>query len=1157
MLRPLLIIGAGGSGGKTLRSMRQGLERRLEVNNYKSGIPSAWQFLQIDTTYDGLEFPAPMLDRSTQVQLVVKPGDSHQDLLRRITGNATLSEQQDMLAGFGTLYTAVDPTLGAGQIRGLGKQYGISDASGILNQLRTAVAKLKDPAGIEELRRISRAIGASGVVDTPRAFIISSLGGGSGAGMFLDIAELLKQTDDAAWVKEAIAFLYTGEVFESLGKQGADIAKNTLGAMNEVMSGKWNGAGERTKRLLSHLGLPARPNSKPNEFGASANILIGTKNKSGTDISIGEDGAGQNEVFLTIGEALAAVVTDSTILEWLFQVAFVNIAQRKSALDKSGLAPDPLLSKELNPTFAAAGIGFGQLTLGSDRIVNYVTDALSQKQAQKLLWPALNSELLKDGITNQQLVEEKADQIWPTFLERTGLDERGSQDQIIEKLFPKNWEVDCKQFVNKTVNNGVTDKPLTLQNFARSVWNAWENDHSELLDSIQEEIKKQAREWVPSIQNVFREVAAEELTRSGFLVFSNLIERLQSELTNYSLKELRHEHEDFAKATKGFDQSKFNSYVQEVAEGITGVNKQNKQFLGRIEATFNKVLEFRVKSYVLDLASSLIEDLLANFLEPLLSTLSNARFNLQSQVSDQNNEFNKYPSWGSGIISKRYRNRTIERILIDPSAFESTFEFYAARDSKGAAPFTTSVNWSLVGKAMNEMPGDINEQTLVTVRTPWVTGVRDAQDQMGSAMTKVEWDFHTDLLELSKRNKEWLRDERSAFGQFTKVSIREYVTASGEKPDVKKAREDSFIGEFRRMIKMAEPLVAFNDRAFAHILSVSDVRPANGIIRKSSKIPFSPTSSVGRECTKIIDPEAEQSNDPGFNAAWFDESSTGTSMFAVSTTQGSLPPWAFSSLTTPILEQVAMSRTDQEAWNQFWAGRRTRPLLEAIPLEAEMRKSVMTGWFLSQVFGLVEKRDLPVGRTIEIWNPTLQVPGWSSFPSPLLATKPKDIEKTWWYLPQLLSSIGLALSKFGATGELEALFGYRLLKYIGREVTTSLERRDMWDGGGHGDTLPNGQVLQSTYLKNWINTEELPTSTRSLHKDLTEELSRTPDRKTALITVINKWNQEYEDNWKRLEIIEWHELPETWELRGDISMVFADIITYLGSMDSSSSDTGV
>jgi len=73
MLTPLLIIGLGGSGGKTIRAMKQTLSRKLESAHYTDGLPAAWQFLQIDTTIDGVDYPAPMLP-ADEVHSVVPPG---------------------------------------------------------------------------------------------------------------------------------------------------------------------------------------------------------------------------------------------------------------------------------------------------------------------------------------------------------------------------------------------------------------------------------------------------------------------------------------------------------------------------------------------------------------------------------------------------------------------------------------------------------------------------------------------------------------------------------------------------------------------------------------------------------------------------------------------------------------------------------------------------------------------------------------------------------------------------------------------------------------------------------------------------------------------------------------------------------------------------
>ena len=62
MLRPFLIIGVGGSGGKTLRGIKYQLELKLQQVGWKSGIPAAWQFLHFDTptAQDGVDFAVPV-----------------------------------------------------------------------------------------------------------------------------------------------------------------------------------------------------------------------------------------------------------------------------------------------------------------------------------------------------------------------------------------------------------------------------------------------------------------------------------------------------------------------------------------------------------------------------------------------------------------------------------------------------------------------------------------------------------------------------------------------------------------------------------------------------------------------------------------------------------------------------------------------------------------------------------------------------------------------------------------------------------------------------------------------------------------------------------------------------------------------------------------
>jgi hypothetical protein len=135
----------------------------------------------------------------------------------------------------------------------------------------------------------------------------------------------------------------------------------------------------------------------------------------------------------------------------------------------------------------------------------------------------------------------------------------------------------------------------------------------------------------------------------------------------------------------------------------------------------------------------------------------------------------------------------------------------------------------------------------------------------------------------------------------------------------------------------------------------------------------------------------------------------------------------------------------------------------------------------------------------------------------------------------LLVSAGIALAEFGKSGDPEFIFGYRLLKYLGREVTTTLDGRDQWDGRGSGDALPTGAISQSTFIKDWVITGRKPDDSLELLRLLQSELDKDPDRRAALIATVEKVRAEYAAIWVQDSSVEWQNLPETWELKEDIA----------------------
>ena len=69
MLRPIIMIGCGGSGQKAIRYVRDSVSRHLEHKSWESGFPRAWQFIGIDTLTTQEDPNVPFLPNSDYVSV--------------------------------------------------------------------------------------------------------------------------------------------------------------------------------------------------------------------------------------------------------------------------------------------------------------------------------------------------------------------------------------------------------------------------------------------------------------------------------------------------------------------------------------------------------------------------------------------------------------------------------------------------------------------------------------------------------------------------------------------------------------------------------------------------------------------------------------------------------------------------------------------------------------------------------------------------------------------------------------------------------------------------------------------------------------------------------------------------------------------------------
>ena len=150
MLRPFLLIGVGGSGGKTLRVVRDNLLWQLREAGWpeEEGFPKAWQFLQIDVASapDGDDPDLPPQLPPGAFFGMVNSGLTYGAMDTTLTQSLPPEHQLESLGGWrpdpNKVQVAI--TRGAGQYRSLGRVVALTRLDDIKRRVDRAVDAITD-----------------------------------------------------------------------------------------------------------------------------------------------------------------------------------------------------------------------------------------------------------------------------------------------------------------------------------------------------------------------------------------------------------------------------------------------------------------------------------------------------------------------------------------------------------------------------------------------------------------------------------------------------------------------------------------------------------------------------------------------------------------------------------------------------------------------------------------------------------------------------------------------------------------------------------------------------------------------------------------------------------------------------------------------------
>ncbi|MCL1593334.1 MAG: tubulin-like doman-containing protein [Actinomycetia bacterium] len=1130
MYRRMIFIGLGGSGGKTLRFTKRDIRRWLKEVGWKRGIPSGWQFLHIDspTVQDGTSVDVDMLPDAEYLGLV-GPGQGFSGIVGTLD---SVSDSAIELEGW-----RVDPAAlgvpvgqGAGQFRAVGRTIALAYLPQISSKLRSVISSVNDSGAVAELDDLAgRVSGATpaGATGDPIVVIVSSLAGGTGAGLFMDVCDLMREMAPP-WGGDSFAVLYTPEVFSSLGDGATGgVQPNSLGAISELMNGRWLHGG-----IVNQSAIPPRSSvfhtragsgSPVERSGPAFPMLIGSTGGA-AGVSFGTD----VEVFEMVGRAMMSWATDPVIQTDFLAYEIANWSVAANANQVNG-AHDVITNagSGANPKEAGdplfSSLGFARVSLGNTYFKEYSEQRLAldaarwATEAVRLSSNAQQHLAVDSSLTASQVAERIASDYLEWFLRETALHERGPEENdVIEALYPADeFRSGMARAEVRAIELTGIDGQATADKWQKALIPAVQQVQRIFFDEIRPSVDQKIRDWIESVQQTVMVAVERSIAIHGIHVTRALLDAVIVELAgdvDSVADELRGEAID----AESYAQN-WQAQIVAALEQAPGRLDVNHPAVQAAVADAVKYATQNLYAYLLSNAADLLDQLGNGFLRPLRNALSGALASLESDMDG----LSHWPAWNATSVPKALLPPKSEVTVLDPSTFPSEFEEMLAATVGG--PPTAVGNHRESARSDVLSGSEIRSQLLQTdsdsATLSRLLGVglsnswwpNNVLPQEGQAPSNAAFHVRYSPSDVVNRSSHWLDRSGTAFHDLFDASLASYTApddlgGDGGNPEVFRERQRRFLESFSKARSLSTPLIRLDPDLLGMLHPQTDVE-----IRVSS-VPFAghPLEEDMENQLQTLFGKASNADSLIKHAMSADRDVT--SIDIMSTLQAPVSPLVIESLLEPISSAWGAAKPSHVSRDAFWAHRKARSLMEFIPLPQEHILASVRGFFTARMLGLLE---LDGGKVL-IKTPSGIV---AQFPDPLLRpfTNSKDL------LPALLESLPLAMIEVQRVGSVEPLVPYTALRDYGWQ--TSEQRAS--------------QILDyevpATVLANWIDTGHVDGLGQVLAP--LRNIPSAEDRRAAAEEFLLRTESDYQEQYaaylqnvqsKKMKISQTPDWPSLW-----------------------------
>jgi hypothetical protein len=1085
--RRIVFVGLGGSGGKTLRFLKRDINRWFDEIGWTKGMPKGWQFLQIDTPtiQDGVIPTAPMLPDSEYLGLV-GPGVQFDDI------DAALLNREENRSEFATW--RVNPNAlhvpvhtGAGQFRAVGRTIAVGYLGRIREKIEQVFNNLNQAeaqSGLSELFQFVHDEQPTANTSGPIVIVISSLAGGTGAGLINDVCDIIREFDPVNG-DGTFGLLYTPEVFQAVVPPDGGIQPNSLAAISEVLNGYWwNGdSGSGIERIPAKNSMPMRGAQAVTPIrrtGPAFPFLVGAKNSSG--ISYRE----ADQLFEVVGAALTSWATDVRVQNELLAYTFANWAARAgharinnhNALVNQG---DPNNNEPgINPFNA---LGFARISVGNRYFGAYSAERIARDAVEFVRDNYRYGDVAKSlrqgqpNITPQELIERQCEMQFPSFLSRCLLNEKGpTSNQVQDAIRPASAEWDAVFYESA----GLAGSFVTLEgNNSAKEWMeeispAIENAAAHFDARCQPLIEANIQSWIENEPQVVTNAVAEAIGQYGLHITEALVKRLIQEIKDPNegiISDLRDEISQYTvwidpKSWGNTAEGAFSNPTKRVPRGEVVDLAISQGLWQAISAT-----SIRVKNSSIELLNTFAD----GFLEPLRLKLASGVY----EIDNNTEHSSEWPTWpGEGVLSSISPNSTppqSEYTIIKSEEFPELFDDLLAKTVGGPnikkMAHRQTVRTDVVVAGFINTAIEVNPQLeskfgrlrMLNITSEWWPGMSVVTNShLGPKSATFDLNLKTeDLLE---RSRQWLNQSGNAFKTVLDDDLRSFTqptdaTVGIGLDGVYAERRTAFLSAMESAINASKPLINLDDQLMSVLLGADHPKLAV----EMSTVPFRGhllEDAVKSRLQVELDKLPIRKDADGYLST----DSKVKHIDIVTSLYGAYPVLVIQSILQPIAQAWNAAKLSPVNRGEFWNKRRARRLQEFIPAPQEHIRCMVRGWFSGVVMGLVSS-------DLDEWTVASRFATQPASPQALPRTLLSDSFEDGDNVARMLESLGLAYVEVGVLNNLGPLGGFVNLLDLGRA------------GNGLGSGL-NSYGSAADFLDQWVRTGSFATAVPATHRVL-------------------------------------------------------------------------